>query len=232
MELEKALQEYPEAFIDFLDALLTDKRKATFTRVLDARTSYISLLAEHLYDEQNLHALVRTAECLGVQHIHTIERDKKLKPAKKVSRGSHKWIDLHYYKSDEAGNTALLQSFKDAGYRLVATTPDVNGLPPEEIPLDKPVMLMLGEEKFGLSKDAVQAADLFIHIPMYGFTESYNLSVATAMCLYPIIRNLHRSNINWHLTAEERKVIWKKWVLQTVSEPHIIYKQWKRDNML
>ncbi|MCS6819367.1 MAG: RNA methyltransferase [Chitinophagales bacterium] len=219
-------QKYPDEFIDYLSAFLTENRARQFQQVLTYRTSHISILTEYLYDEQNLYAIVRTAECLGVQHIHVLEQQERLKPAKKVSRGSHKWLSIHHHFYTEDCVDELFNSFKKAGYYLAAAEPGQGGYLPENIPLEKPLLLIFGKEHTGLSQKAKEAANYFLQIPIYGLTESYNVSVAAAICLYSIIQRLHNSNIHWQLDDKEKKFLWHKWILKTVRNPELHYKRW------
>ncbi|MCS6934347.1 MAG: RNA methyltransferase [Chitinophagales bacterium] len=232
MDYDKAACEYPDAFMDYLSKFLTEDRRRQFQEVLCKRTAHISVLTEYLYDEQNLHAIVRTAECLGIQHIHVVEQEKKLKPAKKISRGSHKWVTMHHYLYADSDAGELYESLRRSGYRLAAAEPGIGGYSPEDIPIEEPLIIMLGKERTGLSDTAKAAADYFLQIPMYGFTESYNVSVAAALCLFPIVQRLHRSGINWHLSEQEKNHLWRKWVLRSVRDPAKIFKRWQADNQI
>jgi tRNA (guanosine-2'-O-)-methyltransferase len=79
------------------------------------------------------------------------------------------------------------------------------------LPLDKPIALFFGTEKLGLSKDVIDNADEYMTIPMYGFTESFNISVSVALCLNVLSRKIRELNINWQFTEEEQQMLKFEW---------------------
>jgi len=183
----------PEEQIEILTEFMLPARKERIAEVLSQRTQYLTVVLEDIYHPQNASAVVRSCECFGIQDLHIIEQKKKYRPNADVVRGASKWLNIQQYPS----TSECLNSLKKQGYKIAATTlagDDI--LPIEELPLDHPIALCFGTEDMGLSDEAKNLADFKIKIPMYGFTESFNISVAAAICLYSLSTRLRNSQQN------------------------------------
>jgi len=194
--------------VDYLLAFVTENKKARMKEVLDNRTRHLTLILEDIYQHHNASAVVRTAEIFGVQDLHVIEKRNKFHPANGIALGSSQWIDVHHYKT----TAACLAELKQRGYRIVVTMPDPKACSLFDLPLDNKLALVFGTEGTGITPEAMQMADEFVTIPMYGFTESYNVSVSAALCMQRIITDLHRSTIDWSLSEEEKLEIQHRWL--------------------
>lgn len=184
-----------------------------FKRVLDLRTRYVSVVLEDIYQPQNASAVIRSCDCFGVQDIHIIENRNRFELNPDVVVGASKWVDITYHNEKENDTAEALQLMKKQGYRIVATTPHNDEVLLEDLNLDKgKVALVFGTEKEGISNVVREHADEFMKIPMYGFTESFNISVSAALCLHHITYKLRQSEIDWHLTEEEQQEILFRWV--------------------
>ncbi|NPA26170.1 MAG: RNA methyltransferase [Chloroflexi bacterium] len=187
--------------------------------VLPWRTRYVTLVLEDIYQPQNASATLRTAELLGVQEVYILENWNEYRLNPDVTLGANKWLDLHRYRAADSNNTErAMHDLRRRGYRLVATSPHRPGYSPETIPLDRPLAFFFGNELKGLSEYALEHADLYLRLPMFGFTESYNISVSVALTLYPVIRRLHRSWYPWRLSPEEREAILVTWYRRAIGK--------------
>ncbi len=218
---------------DQLASHLTERRRSLFERVVKQRTYFITVVVEDIYQERNASAVVRTAECFGVQSVHIIENHHEYKIAKGIAKGAQKWLDLYVYDEKQTDNTAIcLQSLKQRGYKLVAATPHAEDCYIHELDLSNPIAFIMGGEKEGLSATALKMAEAFVKIPIYGFTESYNISVATAIILYETTRRLRlNSQIKWCLNHQEQLELLIKWTLKCISNPSKILKKYLQANI-
>tara|TARA_R110000850_G_scaffold9033_2_gene33325 strand:- start:739 stop:1404 length:666 start_codon:yes stop_codon:yes gene_type:complete len=189
-----------EELIEFLSDYVTENKKDKIAKVLGERTRHFTVMLEDIYQPHNASACLRSSDCLGLQDVHIIEREHEYRPNKQVSLGSSKWLSLHRYHRTKS----CIESLKVRGYHLVATTPNVEGYDLTDLPIDKPVALLFGTEEEGLSEFALEAADDTLRLPMYGFTQSYNISVTVALTLARLVERLRESNIDWHLSDEEK----------------------------
>jgi tRNA (guanosine-2'-O-)-methyltransferase len=198
--------------IAYLSSFVTPTRLEKIIQVLELRTNHVTVVLEDIFQSHNASAVVRSVECMGVQSLHVVEKQFAFKPAKGVAMGSAQWLDIHHYKM----TTDCFKQLKSDGYKLVATTPHGKAYTLSQLPIDTKCALIFGTENVGLSKDALEHADEFVTIPMYGFTQSYNVSVSVALCLYDIISRLRKSEINWQLNQDEKQQILLEWLRRTI----------------
>lgn len=167
-----------EAVCAALEPLLTPERIARIDAVLAARLASVVTVVEDTYDPHNAAAAIRTTEALGLCELHVIEPGARFSAAGGVTRGAHRWIELARWSRAEDAVAAL----RARGFRVFATLP---GAPAtiEEVDVAAPIAIAFGNEHDGLSAGAIAACDGAIGVPMYGFTESFNLSVTVALAM-------------------------------------------------
>jgi tRNA (guanosine-2'-O-)-methyltransferase len=215
-----------------LAGFLTDHRRALFDRIAADRTRHITLVLEDIYQPHNASAVVRTAELLGVQDLHVIENRNRYKVNPEVTLGSSKWTELHRYRERGADNsTDCVRHLTARGFTLVATVPGEGAFTPDDIPLDRPLAFCFGTELTGLTPALCAAADLRLRIPMHGFTESYNISVAAAIVLYTVMQRLRLSDVPWRLSAEETAALKLAWARRSVRSAGSVEARWFKDTV-
>lgn len=172
--------EEADRVVEALDPYVSDTRRERLDAALDARTRELVVVLEDIFSDHNASAVLRTAEAFGLIEVHTVPRTVQFRLSRKVSLGTHKWLDLRR-GTDAASSYAAL---KARGYQIWAA--DVHGEPSDlqQIPSEQPVALVFGNEHAGLSREAVDAADGIFKIPMTGFVESLNISVAAAVSMH------------------------------------------------
>jgi tRNA (guanosine-2'-O-)-methyltransferase len=217
-------------FTDFLGRYISDNKKTMMEKVLAERTRHITVVLEDIYQSQNASAVVRTCECMGLQDIHIIEDGSKYSTNKKVLKGSDKWVDLIRYKEKQTNNAEkCFRSLRDAGYKIYATDPAPDGISIHDINPDHKIALVMGNELRGTSNQAIEQADAKVSIPMYGFTESLNISVSAAICLNTLVPKLRKSSdIEWHLSDVEKAFIRLKWYRSCVRKPDLLEREFLR----
>jgi tRNA (guanosine-2'-O-)-methyltransferase len=201
---------------DFLATFITEHKRNLMESVLAQRTKFVTIALEDIYQPHNASAVVRTADCFGIQEVHIIEGRNKFETSTQVLRGSGKWVDIIKYGEEDNNTKACFDSLKGKGYRLIGTTPHKDGISLPELRLDQPTALIFGTEETGLSDYAMEHVDEYLRIPMYGFTESFNLSVSAAISLYQIMTYLHASGFDFHLSEEEKEEIRLAWYRKVV----------------
>jgi tRNA (guanosine-2'-O-)-methyltransferase len=170
----------PSEVVAILRPHLTDRRAGRIERVLDERTYHLTVVVEGMVDSGNVSAVMRTADGFGVQAFHAIDTASSYKHSRRTSQGAEKWLDRYRWRTvDEC-----VGFLRAAGYRIVAAHPDETSQPIEEVDLAAPSALVFGNELAGLSDGLAAAADVRVRIPLSGFVQSFNISVAAALCLY------------------------------------------------
>ncbi len=195
---------------DYLGQFLTAERRQRIEAVLTQRTRYLTVVLEDLHRPHNAGAVLRNCDSFGIQDVHIIENTTGFKTTPKVTRGCHQWLSLHRYSRQRGNTLTCLSRLRDAGYRLVATAPNASHSL-HELSLDSPIALLFGNELEGLSTEALAQADLQVRLPMYGFSESFNVSVCTALGLQPLCHRLRSSDIAWQLSDPEKALLRAQW---------------------
>lgn len=201
-----------KALITYLEAQITLNKRSKMDEIIKNRTRHITILLEDIFQEHNASAIVRSAECFGIQDLHIIQNKNTFRANVGVAMGSSKWVSMHRYVNSPDAFNAL----RDQGYRIIATTPHATARNLEDLPLDKKFALVLGTENIGLSSYAMENADEYVKIPMYGFTESFNVSVSAALSLYHTTTALRKSSIHWQLSPEDELEIRLFWLRKSI----------------
>jgi tRNA (guanosine-2'-O-)-methyltransferase len=210
--------------IKHLSQFITENKRQKIEDALQHRTYYLTVVLEDIYQPHNASAVVRTCDCFGLQKIHVIENKNLYKVNPDVTLGSSKWVDIVHHNKSANNTRACLEDLKSAGYRIIATTPHKNDTSLENLPLDQKTALIFGTEKEGLSQDALEMADGFVKIPMFGFTESLNISVSAAICIHQLSIKLRNSNIPWNLSEQEKNYIRLNWIRGIINRADLLEK--------
>ena len=219
-----------EALIDHLLQFITQDRWQRINEVLEQRTRFLTVVLEDLYQPHNASAVLRSCDCFGIQDVHIVENENKFSPSKGVTIGSDQWLSLHRYNSGEGmqNTKQSYQQLRDEGYRLIATTPHEDDVTIGEVSLDQKTALVFGSELTGLSDCALEEADGYARIPMAGFSESFNISVSAALCLYELSTRLRKeNNNNWPLSEEEKIDLQLDWIRKSIRAADKIEERWR-----
>ncbi|MFT3739596.1 MAG: RNA methyltransferase [Breznakibacter sp.] len=210
----------------YLENFVTDNRKSLIDKVLSARTRYITVVLEDIYQSQNASAVIRTADCFGVQDVHVIENYNRFEINRDVVRGASQWVTVRKYNQEEQNTQHALALLKENGYRIVATSPYKGGGALHGFDLLKgKAAIIFGSEHLGISQMAEQMADEFLFIPMVGFTESLNVSVSAALVMNFLMSQLRRSTINWQLTSTEHDQLKYEWLMHSLKKPDLLVRK-------
>jgi tRNA (guanosine-2'-O-)-methyltransferase len=222
-----------QKIIDLLTAYVTQERLTTLNKVLDERTNYISVVLEDIFQTHNASAVLRSGDCFGIQNVHVIENRYSYMENKDVAMGSSQWLSIRRFNQKENNTLDAIKAVRDAGYRIVATTPHTNDVLIKDLDLSKgKIALFFGSEKPGLSDIVMNNADEFVRIPMYGFTESFNISVSAALCLYELTTKLRNSDIDWHLSPAERTELLAQWMKLSARNAEGLIREYEKRGKL
>lgn len=196
---------------DYLSNFVSDNKKNKINEIVLNRTRHLTVVLEDIFQSQNASAVLRTCDCFGIQDVHIIENKYLYELNPDVELGSAKWLSINKYNTQENNTQEALDKLKNQGYKIIATTPHRNDLLISDLEVNDKIALVFGTEKDGLSEIAMQNADAYVKIPMYGFTESFNISVSAAMSIFYLSEKIRNSAISWQLTEEEMYEIKINW---------------------
>jgi tRNA (guanosine-2'-O-)-methyltransferase len=207
-------------FLNFVRQFLTPERRQRFAEVLEMRTRRITVVLENLFQTHNASACLRSCDAFGVQDIHIVENTYEYDTNEEIDMGASRWLTLHRYPEGEDAADDCLSALKETGYRIVATSLHHEAHTPESLPLDEPVAIVFGGERPGISETVIEMADEFLKIPMAGFVQSLNVSVATAVILQRLADRLRTERDDWRLSDEEKESLINDWTVKSVKKQH------------
>lgn len=218
-----------QKLLNYLEGYLTDNRKSLFKKVLEKRTRHFAVVLEDIFQPHNASAVIRTADIFGVQDVHAIENKYTNKVSRHVAKGSQKWITSKRYKSDGDNTKICLDNLREKGYQIIATSPHNDSCLLQDFDVTKKSAFVFGVEAEGVSDYVKEQADGFLKIPMVGFTESLNISVAAAIILQDVTTKLRDSDVNWQLSQEEKDDLYFDWVKKTIKNVDKIEKHYHQN---
>jgi len=209
----------PDQLTELLAEHLSETRRAVIEAVLDSRTENVAVVVEGMVDVGNVSAILRTADGFGIQRVHAIDSAGKYKRSKRTTRGADKWVDRYRWESTEA----CFEHLRGDGYRIIAADVGHDAVPISEADLTDRCAVVFGNELDGLSASARNGADAVVTVPMEGFAESFNISVAAAVALYEVHRQrVARYGASGDLSSEARSRIRAVWYAKTVTNSKIV----------
>ena len=209
--------------LEHLLSFLTDRRKNLFDEVISKRTRHFTVATEDVYQLHNTSAVMRSCDVFGVQDLHVIEEKVSKKIDREIAMGAQKWVNIDRHNSTKE----CIDSLKEDGYQIIATTPHNNSAELKDFDISKKSAFFFGKEKEGLSDIVLEAADGYLKIPMYGFTESLNISVSAAIILQSVVTRLKDASIDWELSEQEKNEIKLDWAKRSVKSSIKIIERYK-----
>lgn len=213
--------------VKHLQEFVIDERRELFENKIQNRTKHITIVLENIFQGRNISASIRSADCFGIQDVHIIENDNIFNDDSEVSMGAEKWITTKRYNKNEHNSIEAIKDLKEKGYQIIATTPHNTDCNLYDLNIEhKKIALFFGSEVKGCSNETLRLADKRMKIPMYGFTESYNISVSVSLCLQHLTYKMRQSKINWHLSVDEKSSVMLQWLRNSIKASAEIEKKY------
>ena len=224
--------ELRDKVVEYLQQFVTESRQARLKEILQNRTRHVTVVLEDLFQAQNISAVLRTCDCYGVQDVHVIQHRNAFEANKDISMGADKWLTIHHYPHSDHNVKECIDRLHEQGYWVAATLPDEKRRTIFDLPVEQKTAFLFGTELTGLSEEAVKYADGNVLIPMYGFTESFNISNSAAIILSHFAEEMRHSDVKWQLSDEEKAELYFEWLQKTVKDPDGLIRQYyNRSNL-
>ena len=194
---------------DYLKQFLTDERLRKIEHFSQESSDFVLPVMEDVYQFRNAAAIVRSVEACGFHHVVALEEENVFNPNLKVTKGAETWVKVEKMPN----NLDSLKEIKNRGYKILAVSPENNATMLPDYEVKEPIALVFGTELEGVSDEILDFADETLAIPMFGFTKSFNVSVAAAICMYELKQKLMKSGIEYQLSDQkllELKIRWAK----------------------
>ena len=191
----------------------TEERLSRIDKSLFLKQPTLHVLLDNVHSSQNLSAIIRSCDAVGVLDIYYASKDNEsLRIHKTITQGAHRWTQRH--RIDNSSKVSFLKEKKSQGFEIIVTHLDERAVSFRKIDYTQKILLVMGNEKEGVSQEVIAQADKIIYIPMKGMVQSLNVSVATALILYEAQRQLENDGKydTAQLTHEERENIKATWI--------------------
>ncbi|MBK4727266.1 tRNA (guanosine(18)-2'-O)-methyltransferase TrmH [Pantoea agglomerans] len=172
------------------------QRYARIRAMLAARQHDLTVCMEQVHKPHNVSAVIRTADAVGVHEVHAVWPGSRMRTMVSSAAGSNSWVQVKTHRTIADAVTHL----KDQNMQILATNISDKAVDFREIDYTRPTCILMGQEKTGITQEALDLADQDIIIPMIGMVQSLNVSVASALILYEAQRQ--RQNAGMYLRAE------------------------------
>jgi len=211
-----------------LKQFVLDERAARLDSVLVQRSRSLTIVLDRVQNYHNISAVIRSADAFGIADIHLV--GEVFEYSRRIALGTERWVELVPHRTPEEALTAL----RAAGYSLVVLQPENHAaqknLPPSipvtALPFEQRLALTFGNERDGVSPVLAEAAEIHAFIPMKGFVESLNISVACAICLFcSTISGAHPEQRTTPLSADEQQQLRGRWLKQSVPHAEAILRE-------
>jgi tRNA (guanosine-2'-O-)-methyltransferase len=207
--------------------IISESKQEMYDRIAADRTRYITVVMENIKKDHNASAVMRSCDCFGIQDLHAIEKDVEYVVQREIAKGASTWVDLYSHSTGEDPAIECLQSLKNRGYQIVSTSPHTE-MTLDELPIDQPIALVFGTEIHGITEEVEAFSDHLIRIPMYGFTESFNVSVSAALALNTLRQRLEKSDIDWRLSHDEQVKLKIDWSTKIIRDGERVEQEIRR----
>ena len=190
---------------------ISERRKDRIASVIGSRSTSISLLLENVYNEANENAIIRSMDAMGCLQLHKlstrppklpyISRWKhKVKFPPRTDAGARSWISIHQWSNVDQCISHLKEKH---GYTLAVTSPAAQ-ISISDLDFSQKLLVAFGNEVGGISDELLELSDINFSIPMCGFVESFNISVAVSLTLYHAYLHRMKNPVSiyssiWHI---------------------------------
>lgn len=207
--------------LEKLRPFLTEERWDKIHHFSKKSSDYVLPVLEDVYQHRNAAAIVRSVESCGFHKVLAMEKRNQFIPNLTVTKGADTWVEVERVSPD----ISSIIKIKEDGYKIVAVSPEKNATLLPDFSIDKPIALIFGTEWEGVSSEILDVADETLAIPMYGFTQSFNVSVAAAICMYELKQKLIKSDIEYFLNDEKRTKLMIRWAIKSIRSGEEVYQK-------
>jgi tRNA (guanosine-2'-O-)-methyltransferase len=211
---------------EYLQQFLTDERLRKINHFAPESSDFVLPVMDDVYQFRNAAAIIRSVEACGFHKVVAMEEENVFDPNLTVTKGAETWVEVEKMPK----NIDSLQKIKDRGYKILAVSLEKNAVMLPDYQITEPIALVFGTEMAGVSEEVIEFADETLAIPMYGFTRSFNVSVAAGICMYELKQKLINSGIDYKLSEEKRLKMKIRWAVNSMQSGPQIFEKYLRDH--
>lgn len=213
---------------DYLKQFLTEERLSKIEHFSKESSDFVLPVMDDVYQFRNAAAIIRSVEACAFHKVVAMEEENIFDPNLTVTKGAETWVEVEKMPK----NIDSLQKIKDRGYKIMAVSLEKNAVMLPDYQITEPIALVFGTEMAGVSEEVIDFADETLAIPMYGFTRSFNVSVAAGICMYELKQKLINSNLDYKLNDEKLLKMKIRWAVNSMQSGQQIFHKYLRDHNL
>ncbi|WP_160140230.1 TrmH family RNA methyltransferase [Chryseobacterium sp. c4a] len=221
MQMKDLAQTY-----EYLKQFLTEERLSKIEYFSQESSDFVLPVVEDIYQFRNAAAIVRSVEACGFHKVVALQEEYSFEPNLRVTKGADTWVEVEKLPR----NIESFQEIKDRGYKIVVVSLENNATMLPEYEITEPIALVFGTEMEGVSQEILDFADETLAIPMYGFTRSFNVSVAASICMYELKQKLIKSGIDYKLDEEKLLRMKILWTVNSIRSGQQIFEKYLNEN--
>lgn len=211
---------------EYLKQFLTEERLKKIEHFSPESSDFVLPVMDDVYQFRNAAAIIRSVEACGFHKVIAMEEENVFNPNLTVTKGAETWVEVEKMPK----NIDSLQQIKSRGYKILAVSLEKNAVMLPDYQITEPIALVFGTEMAGVSEEVIDFADETLAIPMFGFTRSFNVSVAAGICMYELKQKLINSNIDYKLSEEKLLKMKIRWAVNSMQSGQQIFQKYLRDN--
>lgn len=220
------MEKHQEIF-EYLKQFLTEERLQKIEHFAEESSDFVLPVLEDVYQFRNAAAIVRSVEACGFHKVIALEEENVFDPNLRVTKGADTWVEVEKMPA----TLQSLEDIKKRGYKILAVSPEKHASMLPDYRVAEPIALVFGNELVGVSEEILDFADQTLAIPMYGFTKSFNVSVAAAICMYELKQKLLKSGIDYKLSEDQKLKMKIRWAVNSIRSGEEIYTKYMRENL-
>ncbi len=197
---------------EYLKQFLTEERLTKIEHFSQESSDFVLPVVEDIYQFRNAAAIVRSVEACGFHKVVALQEEYSFEPNLRVTKGADTWVEVEKLPR----NMESFQEIRNRGYKILAVSLENNATMLPDYEITEPVALVFGTEMEGVSQEILDFADETLAIPMYGFTRSFNVSVAASICMYELKQKLIKSGIDYKLNEEKLLRMKIRWAVNSI----------------
>lgn len=205
---------YPSDAWALLSPQLTPHRRERMLATVAKRTAHVRLVVQDVHQPHNVSACIRSAEGFGIQNIDVVTLKTKFDTST-VARGVDSWVNIHKHQTIDS----CVAKLHEQGYAVAAAFPYGDAVELDELPVDKPIALVFGNEHEGLDVAWRDRADIRFTIPMVGIVESLNISVCAAISMYSVSQRAKKAlpPTQYYLSSADQDALLNQWICRQIT---------------
>lgn len=185
--------------------------------VIENRQTNLTVIMENVHDPHNIAACLRSCDSVGISEVFILNSEERVRKktlqsggkfGAKSSASASKWLDIHYFEDTQRCFEVVRSRYE----QIFSTHLSAEASPLHNMDFAQSCAVLFGNEKDGVTDEALALSDGNFIIPQFGMIRSLNISVACAVTLYEALRQkMDAGHFPSARTAAEKAATLEDW---------------------